>query len=128
MIEVWTLQRHSAQGPRRHHGAGETRGPRQNAERERGPRRFSTPRPEGESAPAEGEAAARPAHRGPRPPHKNGGGGRGERRPDNRPGRDENRPAPPGAQRKPRERLPDPDSPFAKLLALKAELEKKGKS
>ena len=127
IIEVWTLQRHSAQGPRRHHGAGEARGPRQNAERERGPRRFSTPRPEGESAQAEGEAAARPAPRGPRPPHKNGGGGRGERRPDNRPGRDENRPAPPGAPRKPRERLPDPDSPFAKLLALKAELEKKGK-
>ncbi len=127
MIEVWTLQRHSAQGPRRHHGGGEARGPRQNAERERGPRRFSTPRPEGESAHAEGEAAVRPAPRGPRPPHKNGGGGRSERRPDNRPGREENRPAPPGAQRKPRERLPDPDSPFAKLLALKAELEKKGK-
>ena len=27
-----------------------------------------------------------------------------------------------------RERQPDPDSPFAKLAALKAEMEKKGKS
>jgi ATP-dependent RNA helicase SUPV3L1/SUV3 len=27
-----------------------------------------------------------------------------------------------------RERQPDPDSPFAKLLVLKAELEKKGKN
>ena len=33
-----------------------------------------------------------------------------------------------GGGQKPRERLPDPASPFAKLLALKAELEKKGKS
>ncbi len=131
-IEVWTLQRHSAQGPRRHQGGGEARGPRHGAERERGPRRFETPRGDGESATparADGDAAARPAPKGPRPPPKGEGGGRGERRPDHyRPQREEGRRPPVGAQKKPRERLPDPDSPFAKLLALKAELEKKGSS
>jgi ATP-dependent RNA helicase SUPV3L1/SUV3 len=132
MIEVWILQRHSAQGPRRHHGGGETRGPRQGAERERGPRRFSPPRAEGESAapaPAEGEVAERHPPRPPRQPHKSEPGGRGERRFENRGPRDErNRNAAGAPLKKPKERLPDPDSPFAKLLALKAELEKKGKS
>ncbi len=130
MIEIWTLQRHSAQGPRRHQEGGEARGPRHGAGRERGPRRASGPRPEGESAAparAEGEATASPAN-GPRPAHKNESGGRGERRPDHRAPREEGRRNPVGQQKKPRERLPDPDSPFAKLLALKAELEKKGKS
>ena len=132
MIEVWTLQqRHSAQGPRRHHGGGEARGPRQGAERERGPRRFSAPRAEGESAAparAEGEAAGGQPARPPRQPHKSEPGARGERRVDNRAPRDERNRNASGAPKKPRERLPDPDSPFAKLLALKAELEKKGKS
>ena len=129
MIEVWTLQRHSAQGPRRHQGGGEARGPRHGAER--GPRRVFAPRAEGESAAsvrAEGEAAERHPPRPPRQPHKNEPGGRGERRADNRGSRDERNRNAGGAPKKPRERLPDPDSPFAKLLALKAELEKKGKS
>jgi ATP-dependent RNA helicase SUPV3L1/SUV3 len=128
IIEVWTLQRHSAQGPRRHHGGGEARAPRHGAERERGPRHFPAPRPEGESAAparAEDEKAERHAPRPPRPPHK---GQPGERRADNRGPRDERNRNAGAAPKKPRERLPDPDSPFAKLLALKAELEKKGKT
>ena len=132
MIEVWTLQqRHSAQGPRRQHGSGEARGPRHGVERERGPRRFSAPRAEGESAAparAEGEAAGGQPARPPRQPQKSEPGGRGERRADNRAPRDERNRNASSAPKKPRERLPDPDSPFAKLLALKAELEKKGKS
>ncbi|ARN83304.1 helicase [Methylocystis bryophila] len=131
MIEVWVQQRHSAQGPRRHHGGGEARGPRQGAERERGPHRSSPQRAEGEGAAparAEGEARNRSAPSGPRPPHKGETAGRGDRRPENRAPRDESRRNPVGGPKKQRERLPDPDSPFAKLLALKAELEKKGKS
>ncbi|MGA9600154.1 MAG: hypothetical protein WBS22_07875, partial [Methylocystis sp.] len=72
-------------------------------------------------------AGGQPA-RPPRQPHKNEPGARGERRADNRAPRDERNRNASGAPKKPRERLPDPDSPFAKLLALKAELEKKGKS
>jgi ATP-dependent RNA helicase SUPV3L1/SUV3 len=85
---------------------------------------------------SEGKPAGRP-DRGPRPP---GGGDRakggerdkgGERRPDR--DRDQRRSG--GGDRTfatterpaPRERQPDPNSPFAKLLALKAELEGKGK-
>jgi ATP-dependent RNA helicase SUPV3L1/SUV3 len=78
----------------------------------------------------EGKSAGRP-DRGPRPP---GGGDRakgGDRRPDR--DRDQRRSG--GGDRTfatterpaPRERQPDPNSPFAKLLALKAELEGKGK-
>jgi ATP-dependent RNA helicase SUPV3L1/SUV3 len=139
-IDVWSQHRHP-QGAARRHGGG-------------GPRLAPTA-PAG--APTDGEGgAARPPRRerggfrgaapggGARP--DNAGGPRprpdGEKR-DNGPrhggkprferpagGRDDERRNRPAAAAPPprRERLPDPDSPFAKLLALKAELEKKGKS
>jgi ATP-dependent RNA helicase SUPV3L1/SUV3 len=88
-----------------------------NARREGGePGRPSGPRPE----------------RGPRPQ----GGDRNERKGgDRRPDRDRDQRRSGGGDRTfasterpaPRERQPDPNSPFAKLLALKAELEGKGK-
>jgi ATP-dependent RNA helicase SUPV3L1/SUV3 len=65
--------------------------------------------------PGQGERGPRPeGHRGPRPDHK--GGDRGPRRDDRR---FEDRP-------KRAEKPIDPNSPFAALLALKAELESKG--
>ncbi|MDB5643729.1 MAG: Helicase, partial [Hyphomicrobiales bacterium] len=78
---------------------------------------------------AEGKPAGECPNRGPRPP---GGGDRGKGG-DRRPDRDQRRSG--GGDRTfasterpaPRERQPDPNSPFAKLLALKAELEGKGK-
>jgi ATP-dependent RNA helicase SUPV3L1/SUV3 len=130
MIEVWAPQRHAhaGGGPRRHQG-GPQRAPREGrtegnaegrseGERRSGPRR-DRPRP------AEGgvEGAARPAGRPqdkPRfdKPRFERGAPRDDRR--GRPGTGFNAP-------EKRERQPDPDSPFAKLAALKAELEKKGK-
>ena len=93
-------------------------------------------RPEGQRADARpaGEGGPRPQGpggrddrpRGPRPPdQKFRGGGRPEGRDRDQRGRGDRtfasteRPAG-------RDRAPDPNSPFAKLLALKAELEKKG--
>ncbi|MCC3245819.1 helicase [Methylocystis sp. WRRC1] len=117
MIEVWAPQRHAHAGPRRHQGAPQ-RGPRtsEGAEGEKRQPRRDRPRPEGGK-----EAGARPAGRPrfdkPRPDQQ-------------RPPRDDRNRRPGGGFAAPerRERQPDPDSPFAKLAALKAELEKKGKS
>ena len=140
LIEVWKPQRH--QHARRHE-----RGDQQNR-RHGGPRRpqgAPTPRPTGEAAPAEGappaEGAAPEPKRFERP-----------RRDDRRPEggkprfegkkfegkkfdgkfaggkRDENRGGERNFVEKPRrEKIADPDSPFAKLAALKAELEAKNK-
>ncbi|WP_159727983.1 helicase-related protein [Methylosinus sp. Ce-a6] len=131
-IEVWTLQRHVPQAPRRRQGGApgqeESRSARPAGERQRGPRPGQGGRrPEG----GEGEAAAehRPRGEGARKESGFRAGG-GKPRGDNRPPRDDRRR--PGSfsapEKREKERLPDPDSPFAKLLALKAELEKKGKS
>lgn len=137
MIDVWRPQRHrSAHAqPRRDHrrssggqrpdhaGAGAGTG-----EAQRGPRRAQGGnRP----APRDGETGEKPA----RPRH-----GRPERadrqdrpdRPDRRSASHERGPRPerfqqPERQARP-ERQPDPNSPFAKLLALKAQLEGKDKS
>ncbi|WP_442755308.1 helicase-related protein [Methylocystis sp. JAN1] len=114
-IEVWAPQRHAhaGGGPRRHHGAPQ-RGPREGQaedERRSGPRR-DRPRAEaGVDRPA-GRPQDKP--RADKPRFERGG-------PRGRPGPGFNGP-------EKRERQPDPDSPFAKLAALKAELEKKGKS
>ena len=126
-IDIWSQQRHAPSGQRRQGGS-------------------SKPRHAG--APAEGEAASAAAARPPRPERgrerhherpqsATRGAGRGEGggkpRPDRHGGRDdESRNQPGGAyastQKRERDRQPDPDSPFAMLAALKAELEKKGKS
>ncbi|PWB95162.1 helicase-related protein [Methylosinus sporium] len=140
-IEVWTLQRHVPQAPRRRPGGapGQEEGgrpARPAGERPRGPRpaqaggRRSEP---GEGAQAEHrprpdarkESGFRSSGK-PRGDHPRGDNPRGDRPP-----RDDRRRGNGGysaPERREKERLPDPDSPFAKLLALKAELEKKGKS
>jgi ATP-dependent RNA helicase SUPV3L1/SUV3 len=122
LIEVWKPHR-------QHHG----RRPGPDQRRQSGPRRGPAgPRPEAASgeapAPVEGEAQQR---RGDRPeggkPRFEGkrrfegkfdGKRRDESKPGDRPNQTEKRP--------PREKKADPDSPFAKLAALKAELEAKG--
>jgi len=119
MIEVWAPQRHVHAGPRRQPGAPQ-RGPRaaEGAEGERRPPRRD--RFEG-GKDAGVRAGGKPRFDKPR---------FDKPRPDQRPPRDDRNRRPGGGFAAPerRERQPDPDSPFAKLAALKAELEKKGKS
>jgi ATP-dependent RNA helicase SUPV3L1/SUV3 len=112
-IEVWSLQRHAPSQPRRHQGA--PRGEANAAGEQRPPRREHRPRSGGsEGAGGEGRAARFDKFRAPgKPP-------RDERRGP--------RPSAGFAAPERRERQPDPDSPFAKLAALKAELEKKGRN
>jgi ATP-dependent RNA helicase SUPV3L1/SUV3 len=107
-IEIWRPQRHAHTGPRRE-GAVRRVARDQGAEDKRPPRRDQRSRADGP-----GKDAARPA---------------GKPRHEGRPPRDDSRARRPGGFAAPerRERQPDPDSPFAKLAALKAELEKKGK-
>ena len=129
-IEVWRLQRHqrpAGQRPQRGRGDGRAEG-----ERSAGPKR-AFHRPEHARQDAGG-------HGGGNGGGINGGDGAGRRRPDRSEGpraerafeggrgrpdrREERRPPPREDQRPPRrERQPDPDSPFAKLAALKAQLE-----
>ena len=130
-IEVWRPGRfdrghhHGHQGHRGHQGPrGERRDGGERGERrdagERGDRRdrgdnAAARRARDAAVPGQGERGPRPeGPRGPRPDHK--GGDRGPRRDDRR---FEDRP-------KRAEKPIDPNSPFAALLALKAELESKG--
>lgn len=109
-IEIWAQQpRHAQTGPRR----APPRGERTEGGEPRPPRREHRPRPAaGDSGGGEGRAARFDKFRTP-----------------GKPPRDERRgPRPSFAAPERRERQPDPDSPFAKLAALKAEMEKKGKS
>ena len=151
LIEVWRPHRQNQHGRRPERGAQQRRpqrggpAPAQQAgqaepavpvEGGAPPRRDDRRRGGGEhvrrESGGEGKPAGRP-DRGPRPP---GGGDRakgGDRRPER--DRDQRRSGGGGGDRTfatterpaPRERQPDPNSPFAKLLALKAELEGKGK-
>lgn len=147
LIEVWRPHRHQG-GRRPEHGQrGRGDGPRQEGQRREGerrggdrPQREGRPggprregRPENRPAAASGEGA--PAQRQDRPrrddqPRQNRPeGGRGPRpdfKRDGRPGgpRREDRGGERFQQQRPRpQREPDPDSPFAKLAALKAQLE-----
>jgi ATP-dependent RNA helicase SUPV3L1/SUV3 len=128
MIEVWRQGRRHHEGGQARHGR-DARGGRHHQERgerqERGDRRprhgeAQGEQPAGERRPRQDRREAqaeggRPQNRPPRGP------GRGEDRrgprPDKRP--DNRREG--GPER--REKQPDPNSPFAKLLALKAQLE-----
>jgi ATP-dependent RNA helicase SUPV3L1/SUV3 len=113
-IEVWAPQRHAHTGGPRRHGAPQRR--EGGAEGERRPPRRDRPRP------AEAGAAPEGAPRNAGKPRFD------KNRPDRGGPRDERRPRPAGGPpAEKRARQPDPDSPFAKLAALKAELEKKGK-
>ena len=131
LIEVWRPGRFESREKRPHRKPH--RGVHRGGQRPSAEQPVATP----EGAPASDQAAAgatpqerRQDHRpqGPRPPHK-GRGGRSRRhdggqegqrfgKPDNRPRQDAR---PPRPER--REREPDPNSPFAKLAALKAQLE-----
>ncbi len=106
-IEVWRPQRHAHSAPRGREGGARREAKEQGEEaKQRPPRRDQRPRAD---APAkEGRPAGKPRFEG-------------------RPPRDDARPRRPFSPPERRERQPDPDSPFAKLAALKAELEKKGK-
>ncbi len=132
MIEIWRVPRHQrSEGPRRRRGApaegeegGESRRrPRRGGQRG-GPRTDAVPGQPGGAPRTGGEAPApggQPEARGDRPDQ----GDRGPRR-----GKKRGKGAPPPRetvqpQRPPRrEREADPDSPFAKLAALKQQLEK----
>jgi ATP-dependent RNA helicase SUPV3L1/SUV3 len=145
LIEIWRPQRH----PRRQPGQDQHR--RQNFRRPQG-----APSASGEAAPAEGQAPGTPQEGAPqeprrqfdRPPRRDdrrpeGGGGKprfegkkpeGQREPRKFEGkfdgkrRDDQRGGERNFVEKPRrEKVADPDSPFAKLAALKAELEAKSK-
>jgi ATP-dependent RNA helicase SUPV3L1/SUV3 len=150
LIEVWRPHRHQQHGrrpdrnnqQRRPHRGGQPQGQPQApaqadatvpAEGGAPPRRddrrkgnFQNFRREG-GEPQQGRPGGRP-DRGPRP---QGGKGGGDRRPerdrDQRRGGGGDRPFASTERPAPRERQPDPNSPFAKLLALKSELEGKGK-
>jgi ATP-dependent RNA helicase SUPV3L1/SUV3 len=141
LIEVWRLhRRHHEAGPRHARGRpdqrrGERRDgvPRQDRLRQDRPR---PDRPPGEERRAEGQAADQAGAPGQIRPH---GQGRPERqgRPDQAGGRPQRRerngqgpsagkgPRPEHRGERPerREKAPDPNSPFAKLLALKQQLE-----
>ncbi|HKH95025.1 MAG TPA: helicase-related protein [Beijerinckiaceae bacterium] len=144
LIEVWRLNRHHREGgqsrPPRGRGRPDHRSRGAEGEqrpgRDRRPRRDERPQVAQAGPPGE-PAGAPPAQREARAPQRDG---RPERRDDRRPnrgdrpnrdGRDnrpERRDGPrPSGQRPPpperRERAPDPNSPFAKLAALKAQLE-----
>jgi ATP-dependent RNA helicase SUPV3L1/SUV3 len=123
-IEVWRQHRRHEGGHARHgRGRPDQRG-------ERGDRR-----------PRHGEAQGeRPARQGPRPERRQeqregqGEGGRPQGRPPRGPGRPDDRRGPRPEKRaegrrdsghERREKQPDPNSPFAKLMALKAQLEDK---
>jgi ATP-dependent RNA helicase SUPV3L1/SUV3 len=120
-IEVWAPQRHAHAGPRR--PPQQQRARRQGEAERGGPRRDRQPQAEGAGAPEAGPRhAAKPRFDKARFDKTRPGRGA--------PRDDERRPTRAGggfAPAEKRERQPDPDSPFAKLAALKAELEKKGK-
>ncbi|MFE1599168.1 helicase-related protein [Methylobacterium sp. ID0610] len=140
LIEVWRMHRHPRGNAARHQGRGrppagaqarhaDGRPPRRDDQQAPGGER---PRPQGRPGQRWGDRqerwgerseGARAEGRPPRGP-QNGRGAEGERgggrppqeRRDHHRGQQENRPPR-------RERAPDPDSPFAKLLALKAQME-----
>jgi ATP-dependent RNA helicase SUPV3L1/SUV3 len=146
LIEIWSLQRHAPpqrrpdggrRPPRAEAGGEGAQAPRRERPRDGEPQeaRPQAERPQGERPQGDRAAENRPRSDAPKGGFRSGGrpsqGSRPDQR-DNRGTRDEGRDNRPGgftsAPPQKRERLPDPDSPFAKLLALKAELEKKGKS
>ena len=148
-IEVWAPQRHVA-APRRHEGGRRPPRAEAGAEGAQSPRRerspgFDAQRPHARPERREGDpdqaarpqserpTGNRPRSQGPRSEFRSGGpAARPDQQGDNRGSRNDPRRersgGPAAAPPRKHERAPDPDSPFAKLLSLKAELEKKGKS
>jgi ATP-dependent RNA helicase SUPV3L1/SUV3 len=87
--------------------------------------RADEPKPEGEAGNAEAQANERPARAPDQRPRFKGKDER--RRNDRHEDRRGTRPTSFSTETRSRDRAPDPDSPFAKLAALKAELEKNKK-
>ncbi|KAA0124608.1 helicase [Methylobacterium sp. P1-11] len=123
-IEVWRLQRH--QRPAHQRPQNRPRGPGRGRDggqqgQNAGPGRPEGGRPEQRRAEGDGGGPRPGRDRGPRRDRFEAG--RPERRDDQR--NAEQRHAGPRPDQRPprRERAPDPDSPFAKLAALKAQLE-----
>jgi ATP-dependent RNA helicase SUPV3L1/SUV3 len=140
LIEVWRLGRRHQEGQARHGRGRQERGERRQGgrpghDRPRGERPAQGERqPHGErqlrGERPQGDRPPRPDRRPDRPPHERRADGQADGRPDNRPPRrPDDRRGPRPDQRRDggppprREKQPDPDSPFAKLLALKAQLE-----
>ncbi|WP_336485726.1 helicase-related protein [Methylobacterium nigriterrae] len=130
-VEVWHLHRHQRQPHHRQNrprGQGRGRDAAQGAPRQDGEARRDGGRDRPERQRAQGEARRNGPGERPEGGRRDGNGPRRERfepgrnRPDRR---DEGRHAGPREDQRPprRERAPDPDSPFAKLAALKAQLE-----
>ncbi len=152
LIEVWTQQQRPAALPGRRPGASDGRRTQRSeataegAQTPRPERRTNSRPPRGEGRPEGGRRGsgertendrprAEAPREGARPQARPAAGeqrGSGEHRGDRPPRGDDRRNRTGGGagfpQPRARERQPDPDSPFAKLAALKAELEKKGKS
>ncbi|MFC4170853.1 helicase-related protein [Microvirga sp. GCM10011540] len=129
MIEVWRQGRRQHEGGQARHGRGRpNRGERQDR------------RPRQGEAQGEQPSGERPHRHGPRPDRRpehregQGEGGRPQNRPPRAGGRPDERRGPrpdkrhegrrDGGQDR-RDKQPDPNSPFAKLMALKAQLEDK---
>ncbi|MGO4707046.1 helicase-related protein [Microvirga sp. 2MCAF38] len=131
LIEVWRQHRrhhesgHARQGRgRQDRGQQQERG--QNERGERRPRhghgeRSQGERPAGERPRGERPQGERRHDRRPDQRRDGGEGGRPQNRPPRGPNRQDDHRAPRFEPR--REKQPDPDSPFAKLMALKAQLE-----
>jgi ATP-dependent RNA helicase SUPV3L1/SUV3 len=134
MIEVWRMGRQQFQRrPERQHKRQPrvfNITPRQSKEAGNAPQRFRRDRteghkPEGETVSAEAQATERPARAPDQRPRFKGKDDR--RRNDRHEDRRGARPSTFTTETRSRDRAPDPDSPFAKLAALKAELEKNKK-
>jgi ATP-dependent RNA helicase SUPV3L1/SUV3 len=135
MIEVWRIGRQQFQRrPERPQKRQPRvfnitpRPPKEGADREqhfRRDRRQDQPRPEGEAASVTVGAVERAA---PAPDNRPRFKGKDDRRRNDRhEDRRSARPSTFSTETRGRDRAPDPDSPFAKLAALKAELEKNKK-
>jgi ATP-dependent RNA helicase SUPV3L1/SUV3 len=132
LIEVWRLHRRQREGgqarhqarerPRGGEGAGREARP-QSRRPERRDRRPADPgQPQERRAESPGEAGQQPASRqgrGPRRPDERRGAPREQRGAEAR----HNNGQEPRRREERRDKPPDPNSPFAKLLALKAQLE-----
>jgi ATP-dependent RNA helicase SUPV3L1/SUV3 len=143
LIEVWRQHRHQRDDNRRSNRGDRRPGQRTDgAERSGAPRgerprhdRSPGDRPRGDRPPGDRPRGDRPPENRPPREERRADGPRPEGgRPDNRPprgGRPDDRRGPPREDRRPegprperRERQPDPNSPFAKLLELKAQMER----
>jgi ATP-dependent RNA helicase SUPV3L1/SUV3 len=135
MIEVWRIGRQQFQRrPERQQHKRQPRvfniTPRPPKDGANGPQRFRRDRteeqkPEGEAVTAEAQATERPVRAPDQRPRFKGKDDR--RRNDRYDDRRGARPSTFSTETRSRDRAPDPDSPFAKLAALKAELEKNKK-